>query len=113
MTFSAHPPSAVTVESLRGAALTAPAFAIAGFSAASSSAASRTLRDGVPYEDGRQDPVAEDQQPGLIRRQPPQEQHGGGGGDGAAAAPGRDRCALSLHHLCLSVCTLFYLGLLV
>ena len=61
------------------------------------------LRDGVPDEDGRQDPVAEDQQPGLVRRQPPQEQHGGGGGDGAAAAPGRNRCAPSLHHLCLSV----------
>ncbi len=29
------------------------------------------LRDEVPDEDGRQDPVAEDQQPGLVRRQPP------------------------------------------
>ena len=78
------------------------------------------LRDGVPDEDGRhgQDPVAEDQHPGLVRRQPPQEleQHGGGGGDGAAAAPGRNRCAPSLHHLCLSVhlvCTVFDLGLLI
>ena len=34
---------------------------------------------GDPDEDGRQDPVKEDQQPGLVRRQPPQEQHGGAG----------------------------------
>ncbi len=40
----------------------------------------------------------EDQQPGPIRRQPPQEQHGGGGGNGDAAAPGRNRCAPSLHY---------------
>ena len=66
---------------------------------------STSVSDGVPdeLEDGRQDPVAEDQQPGLVRRQPPQEQHGGGGGDGAAAAPGRNRCAPSLHHLCISL----------
>ncbi len=61
------------------------------------------LRDGEQDEDSRQDPVAEDQQPGLVRRQPPQEQHGGGGGDGAAAAPGRNRCAQGLHHLCRRV----------
>jgi hypothetical protein len=68
------------------------------------------LRDGGPDEDGRQDPVAEDQQSGLVRQQPPQEQHGGGGGDGAAAAPGRNWCAPSLHHLCMRafwVCTMF------
>ena len=52
-----------------------------------------------PDEVGRQDQGEEDQQPGLVRRQPPQEQHGGGGGDGDAAAPGRNRCAHSLHHL--------------
>ena len=57
------------------------------------------LRDGDPDEVGRQDPVKEDQQPGLVRRQPPQEQYGGGGGDGAAAAPRRNRCTPSLHHL--------------
>jgi hypothetical protein len=48
-------------------------------------------------------------------RQLPQEQHGGGGGDGAAAAPGRNRCAPSLHHLCMMifwVCTMFDRGLL-
>ncbi len=53
----------------------------------------------------------EDQQPGLVRRQPPQEQHGGGGGDGDAAAPGRNRCAPSLHYLCLRdirVCTMSF-----
>jgi hypothetical protein len=42
----------------------------------------------------------EDQQPGLVWRQPPQEQHGGGG-DGDAPAPGRNRCAHSLHILCM------------
>ena len=47
----------------------------------------------------RQRRVLEDRQPGLVRRQPPQEQHGGGGGDGDAAAPGRNRCAHSLHIL--------------
>ena len=63
------------------------------------------LRDGDPDEVGHQDPVKEDQQPGLVRRQPPEEQHGGGGGDGAAAAPPsrRNRCAPSLHHLCISL----------
>jgi len=56
---------------------------------------------GDPDEVGRQDQGqdSEDQQPGLVRRQPPQEQHGGGGGDGDAAAPGRNRCAHSLHIL--------------
>ena len=64
--------------------------------------------DGDPYEVGRQDQGQEDQQPGHVRRQPPPEQHGGGGGDGDAAAPGRNRCAPSLHHLCIMdhVCTL-------
>ena len=68
------------------------------------------LPDGGPDEDGRQGPVKEDQQPGLVRRQHPQEQHGGGGGNGAAAAPRRIRCAPSLHHLCrrdFGVCTKF------
>ena len=52
-----------------------------------------------PDEVGRQDQGEEDQQPGLVRRKPPQEQPGGGGGDGDAAAPGRNRCAHSLHIL--------------
>jgi hypothetical protein len=54
----------------------------------------------------------EDQQPGPVRRQPPQEQHGGGGGNGDAAAPGRNRCAPSLHYLCLRdirVCIMSFL----
>ncbi len=52
---------------------------------------------------------AQDQQPGLVRREPPQEQHGCGGGNAAVAAPGWDRVDPSLHHLRLwiiLVCTL-------
>ena len=37
----------------------------------------------------------------VVILEPPQEQHGGGGGDGDAAAPGRNRCAHSLHNLCM------------
>ena len=49
------------------------------------------LRDREPDEDDRQDPDAQDQQPGLVQRQPPQEQLGGRGGKRDAAAPGRNR----------------------
>jgi hypothetical protein len=45
-------------------------------------------RDRDPDEVGRQDPGAQDQQPGLFQRRHPQEQYGGGGGNGAIAAPG-------------------------
>ena len=48
----------------------------------------RVISTTVTVRPGRQDPGAEDQQPGFVRRQPPQEQHGGGGGNGDAAAPG-------------------------
>ncbi len=47
------------------------------------------------------------------------QQHGGGGSDGVAAAPGRNRCAPSLHQLCFVrclgnwVCTMFDQSLLV
>ena len=44
--------------------------------------------DGVAVQVDRQDQGAQDQQPGLVRRQPPPEQHGGGGGDRDGAAPG-------------------------